>query len=463
MTRRWGLRTRLLLAFAVLVVLTAMAVAGGMYVQARRVILQKAQDAAALSLTDQLATMTPLSVLPPTQAELDRLADAVSDRADLGMAVYGDRWSTGAGSSVVSAELRAAVQSGTVSWQRVTQAAEPLLVVGARMPYADGSSTVEVYSFRSLAPEEQSISSMATLAWLTAGGALLVAALLAFAAARGVLQPVRELEEAAARLGAGDLTTRLRVQGSDELASVAATFNNTAAALGSHVDELRRMEAEARRFVADVSHELRTPLAAMTAVTDVLDEESATLPPDAAEAARLVSQETKNLTRLVNDLIEITKFDSGTASLVSDEIDVREAVAATLRTRGWSGRVTANLPSGVTARLDSRRLDVIVANLVGNALTHGERPVTVDLAADPDRLTITVRDEGPGLPPDVRPNVFQRFYKADTARARSKGSGLGLAIAWENTQLHGGTLTAESGSDGGAVFTLTLPRQGSGR
>jgi two-component system sensor histidine kinase MtrB len=218
------------------------------------------------------------------------------------------------------------------------------------------------------------------------------------------------------------------------------------------------MEAESRRFVADVSHELRTPLAAMTAVADVLDEEAAALTPDAAEAARLVSQETRNLTRLVNDLIEITRLDSGKATLVVDEIDVGAAIQATLNSRGWSTEVTMNVPSGVTARLDPRRLDVIVANLVGNALTHGAKPVTVTLTADDNWCTVEVRDEGLGLPPTVASQVFDRFYKASAARSRSQGSGLGLAIARENAQLHGGTLTAADGEKG-AVFTLALPRK----
>ena len=219
------------------------------------------------------------------------------------------------------------------------------------------------------------------------------------------------------------------------------------------------MEADARRFVADVSHELRTPLAAMTAVTDVLDEEADRLPEPAGRAARLVSQETLNLTELVNDLIEISRFDSGVAALVPNEVDVAELVSATLRTRGWSEQVRTELPDAVTARLDPRRLDVIVANLVGNALRHGEPPVSVRLRDDPHWITLKVRDHGPGLDEAVLPHVFDRFYKADATRARSEGSGLGLAIARENARLHRGDLTVANAPDGGAVFTLRLPRR----
>jgi two-component system sensor histidine kinase MtrB len=164
----------------------------------------------------------------------------------------------------------------------------------------------------------------------------------------------------------------------------------------------------------------------------------------------------------VNDLIEVTRFDAGSAALALDDVDVAEAVGATLRARGWLTEVAAELTPGVRARLDPRRLDVIVANLVGNALRHGAPPVTVRLTAEPDWLTVEVTDEGPGLDPEVLPRVFDRFYKADTARSRSEGSGLGLAIAWENAKLHGGTLTAATRPHGGAVFTARLPRDSGG-
>jgi two-component system sensor histidine kinase MtrB len=230
------------------------------------------------------------------------------------------------------------------------------------------------------------------------------------------------------------------------------------------------MEANARRFVADVSHELRTPLAAMTAVTDTLDEEAANLDGDAATAAGLVGAETRRLATLVENLIEITRFDAGRAELhLDDEVDVATAVTATLTARGWTDEVATALPAGVTAVLDRRRLDVIVANLVGNALRHGAPPVTVTAGAetDPDGaewIRVTVADHGAGLPPEIAPHVFERFYKADAARARSDGSGLGLAIALENARLHGGTIEAGNGARGGAAFALRLPRRpGAGR
>lgn len=460
-----GLRARLLLAFALLCVVTAAAVAGGIYVQARNDILQRTQDAAVRAMTSRLEALYPLRSPAPGPAELGEIADTVTDGNSSAVAVYQEAHSpAGLDPGVIPPELRRAVAGGDIAWQRVVWQGEPNLIIGAPLLIVEPDRTtrvsgIEVYTARSLLPEQRSIDRLAALAWLTGGAALAFAVVLALLATRGVLRPVRELGRAARLLGEGELRTRIAVRGSDELADVARTFNNTAAELERHVKQLREMEADARRFVADVSHELRTPLATLASVADVLDEEAAQLPEPAGMAARLVSQETHNLTRLVNDLIEISRFDSGVAALALDDVDVAELVRATLRTRGWSEPVHTELPPAVTARLDPRRVDVILANLVGNALRHGEPPVSVRLSADPHWIALEVRDHGPGLDEAVLPHVFDRFYKANAARARSEGSGLGLAIARENARLHRGDLTVTNAPDGGAMFTLRLPRR----
>ncbi|ANN17388.1 two-component sensor histidine kinase [Amycolatopsis orientalis] len=461
----WGLRTRLLLAFSLLVVVTAATVAGGTYVLSRTLILQQAQDATARVLVDKASALYPLGPMPPSDGTLSRISGELSDRDLSSLVLYADKASGNEQlRSLITPELREQVRSGNVAWQRVVVRGTPMLVLGTRftLTLADGqrqASGIEAYVARNMLAEERSIGELATRAWLIGGVALLFAVGLALLAARGVLRPVRELGEAAQRLGEGDLRTRIGVRGSDELAGVARTFNETAEALQRHVGELERMEADARRFVADVSHELRTPLAAMTAVADVLEQEAPRLSGDAGRAVRMSIDETHHLTRLVNDLIEVSRFDAGAAALAPEEVDVAEVVTASLRIRGWAAEVEKDLPTGIFATLDPRRLDVIVANLVGNAVRHGEKPVTLRLSEAGEWITLEVSDRGPGLSPEVLPHVFDRFYKADSARGRSGGSGLGLAIAWENARLHRGTLIAANGPDGGAVFTLRLPRQ----
>lgn len=166
---------------------------------------------------------------------------------------------------------------------------------------------------------------------------------------------------------------------------------------------------------------------------------------------------------LVEDLMEISRFDARAAELNADEVDVAEAIRKTLHNRHWTdGRVRTDLPDGIRARLDPRRFDIVVANLVGNALRHGSAPVMVRLCTGtrpdgPPVLITEVTDSGPGIRPESLPHIFDRFYKADAARTRSTGSGLGLAITRENVKLHGGTIRAGNPPEGGAVFTVEIP------
>jgi signal transduction histidine kinase len=202
----------------------------------------------------------------------------------------------------------------------------------------------------------------------------------------------------------------------------------------------------------------------------VLEEEQDSFDPMIAPAVQLVVSETRRLGDLVENLMEVTRFDAGTARLVLDDVDVSDQVTACIDARAWLDAVELDAERGITARLDPRRLDVILANLVGNALKHGGSPVRVSVHVRAgtaprggDELVIEVTDHGPGIPQDVLPHVFDRFYKASASRPRSEGSGLGLSIAMENAHIHGGTIRAHNSEqpDEGAVFTLRLPRDAS--
>jgi len=179
-----------------------------------------------------------------------------------------------------------------------------------------------------------------------AGLLLAMITTVAIAASRPVLLPVRRLARAAQRMSGGDLSVRIQPRGRDELAQLVTSFNGMASALEDKVGELEQMEARARQFAGDVSHELRTPLTAMTAVTDILYEHPG-LTGDAATAARLVRQEVLHLNRLVEDLIEISRFDAGTAQLVTDDTDVATVVGRCLRARSWTD-VSADVPAELT-------------------------------------------------------------------------------------------------------------------
>jgi two-component system sensor histidine kinase MtrB len=279
---------------------------------------------------------------------------------------------------------------------------------------------------------------------------LTIAATAALLIARRVLHPVGQLAQAADRIASGDLDVRLTPEGHDELARLVATFNTMTAQVQQSVEELRHMEANARRFAADASHELRSPLAAMTAVTEILTDRAAALDAEEARVTALVVEGITRLGRLVEDLLEISRFDAGTIRLDLETLRLADAVDACLALRDWDGRVRVDVPDYLIVTADRRRLDFV--------LTHGAPPVEIRAAAildDPARrLRVTVRDHGPGLPPDALTAVFDRFYKAEAARSPSDGSGLGLAIALENARLHGGSITASNGPQSGATFTL---------
>ncbi|WP_323372039.1 HAMP domain-containing sensor histidine kinase [Streptomyces katsurahamanus] len=472
-----GLRIRLVVVFVAVALISAVTATALAYRDARTAVLQRTQNTAVNDLREQVAEVAADFDVPPDQRSLARFAAEVSEGIGARIVVARHQDLVAVSDSLadtesrITAELRAAVRAGDEArFQRVEWRGEPYLVVGMPVTYADGdrrTSGLEVFAITDLRAERDDTAALLDSVRAGIVPVVLLAAVLALLAAGTVLRPVRKLGRATRELAAGDLGSRTAVTGHDELADLARTFNETADALQASDAELREQEAKARRFVADVSHELRTPLAAMTMVATVLEEDADQLPPDAARAARTVGAETARLARLVEDLMEISRFDAKAVRLNAAETDLAETVRASLALRGWTDRVHTRLPEGVRAAVDRRRIDVIVANLVGNALRHGAPPVTVTLraarAADGEQVTLEVADHGPGLPPGARERVFDRFYKADESRTRGasddsgQGSGLGTAIALENARLHGGTIDVADGPQGGAVFTLRLP------
>ncbi|GAA4865971.1 sensor histidine kinase [Saccharopolyspora rosea] len=465
MTWRWwprGLRARLLVAFALVTVLGAVAAAWSSAGTASNALVTSTQQRLIETVLGQIGPIAPQLTYPPDQEALDRLRAAVGPDT---LVTYRDlRSADGAGADLVTDELRTAVRAQhRLVTQRIIADGRPWLLVGTPIMITapDGARTpsgIEVYSARDLTDVEQQIDGLARYAVITAALALPLAVVVALLAAGSVLRPVRELRDTARRLAAGELDARSSPQGADELAELTATVNEMAESLQTSMATMRQMQADARRFAADVSHELRTPLSTLTAVVEVMATAADGMEPDAQESAQLAITETQRLVRLVDDLMEVSRFDAGTAQLRMEEIDVVGAVRDCLRARGWLDQVDLVAPDEVRLRLDQRRLDVIVANLVGNALRHGARPVRVHLSVSREDVRIEVTDSGPGLPEQVLPHVFDRFYKADAARTRTPGSGLGLAIALENARLHGGDLSAGNAEGGGARFVVRLPR-----
>ena len=290
---------------------------------------------------------------------------------------------------------------------------------------------------------------------------------IAWLVTRQIVQPVRHTAGIAEMLAAGRLQERLAIRGTDELAKLGTSFNKMADSLQRQIRELEDLSRLQRRFVSDVSHELRTPLTTVRMAADVLHAARGDFPPAVARSAELLQHELDRFEALLVDLLEISRHDARAAVLEADSVDVGELVHAVVDlSRSHAERtgcpIELQLPDdAVFAEVDGRRVQRIVRNLINNALEHGERrPVRVAVAASDDAVAISVRDYGVGLRPGESTLVFNRFWRADAARARSSGgTGLGLAIALEDARLHGGWLQAWGEVGHGACFRLTLPRR----
>ncbi|ELS55988.1 putative Sensor kinase protein [Streptomyces viridochromogenes Tue57] len=479
-----SLRLRLVVVFGLVALTAAVSASGIAYWLNREAVLTRTQDAVLRDFQQEMQTRAGLLPEAPTQDELQHTAGQMansSQRFSVLLVAEDADGNPVSGSSGgldgftladVPGSLREAVNKKQkvastdrseyrLYWQRTVENDTPYLVAGTKV--MGGGATG--YMLKSLEPEAKDLNSLAWSLGIATGLALIGSALLAQAAATTVLKPVQRLGVAARRLGEGKLDTRLRVSGTDELADLSRTFNKAAEALEKRVADMAGRDEASRRFVADMAHELRTPLTAITAVTEVLEEEleaeSGSMDPMIEPAVRLVVSETRRLNDLVENLMEVTRFDAGTARLVLDDVDLADQITACIDARAWLDAVDLDAERGIMARLDPRRLDVILANLIGNALKHGGSPVRVSVRAADDSIVIQVQDHGPGIPEDVLPHVFDRFYKASASRPRSEGSGLGLSIALENAHIHGGEITAANSPEGGAVFTLRLPRDAS--
>jgi two-component system sensor histidine kinase MtrB len=340
---------------------------------------------------------------------------------------------------------------------------QPYLVYGSPVVVSFGQ--FELYYFFPLAAEQQAVDLVRTAVIATGTALVLLLVLLAALTTRLVVQPVRSAARTAQRLSAGLLDQRMEVRGEDDLALLAASFNQMAENLQRQIIRLEEMSRLQRRFTSDVSHELRTPLTTVRMAADLIFTEREEFDPAVARSAELLHAELDRFEALLTDLLEISRFDAGFAVLDAEPTDlvpIVTAVAERLRPLAQRAgvRIDLRVPEPpVIAEVDPRRVERILRNLVGNAVEHAEgQPVTVSLACDESAVAVTVRDQGVGLNPGEEKLVFNRFWRADPSRARQTGgTGLGLSIALEDARLHGGWLEAWGARGLGAQFRLTLP------
>ena len=276
-----------------------------------------------------------------------------------------------------------------------------------------------------------------------------------------VVVPVRQAAKAAERFTSGDYEARLQVISQDEFATLVKSFNEMAAAIQQQITRLENLSKLQQRFVSDVSHELRTPLTTIRMASDLIYNHRKEFDANTARSAELLLNQIDRFELLLNDLLEVSRFDAQAATLQLSNFDLISLIRKSIDyTNLNSQKIELISPDSLSINADARRIERIMRNLLSNAIDHSEdKPITITVAANESDVSVAVRDLGIGFNENQSLRLFDRFWRADPSRTRSRGgTGLGLSIALEDAKLHGGQLQAWGKPNQGANFVLTLPK-----
>ncbi|MEI7992289.1 MAG: HAMP domain-containing sensor histidine kinase [Actinomycetota bacterium] len=460
--RRISLRTRILLSFALGgLALSAFLAATTYSFTKSRLVRQRDQSALTDAYKSASLVTGDLRSNPTDVMELlSRLQTLGVERPVL---YYRGSWYAGRadfGPNALPEALKARINADGRAARMVTRVRdEPVIAVGIPLEKVDAS----YFEFSSLEELQATLSSVGRAligaGVITTSLGLLLGAL----AARRAVRPLADAAQAAQSIAGGRLDTRLDPGGDPDLRGLANSFNNMASALQ------QRVERDAR-FASDVSHELRSPLMTLAASVEVLQARRDDMPERAQTALDLLVGDVMRFQGLVEDLLEISRFDAGAIHLNLDELLVGEFVrqAVNVSSARDTPVVVTERGEQMLIRGDRRRLARVVANLIDNARLHGSGAIAISVgeAQEPEPISnvwIAVEDEGAGVPEEERSLVFERFARGGAAgrRATSEGAGLGLALVAEHVRLHGGKVWVEDRLDRepGARFVIELPAE----
>ena len=321
----------------------------------------------------------------------------------------------------------------------------------------------------SLEPTDEELESLREILAYVVPIALILAGVGGWFLARQSLSPVVAMVERARRMSAENLSGRLPVANPrDELGRLAETFNDLLGRLEASITTQRQLMAMQRQFMADASHELRTPVNTTRTAANVALQQLHREEVEYRDTLAIVEQQATRLSRIVDDMFTLARADAGTYPVRQMPMYLDEVVDDVVK----AARVLASTQEvsieAVTIRFapltgDEDLIRRLIVNLLDNAIryTSPGRTVRIDLEQAPRGYTLSVSDSGPGIPADVQPHIFERFYRADTARTRrwdaDSGAGLGLALARWIAEVHGGHLTLARSSEAGSTFTAFLP------
>ena len=287
-----------------------------------------------------------------------------------------------------------------------------------------------------------------------------------------LLSPIKGMTKAAEAMADGDFSKKIKVESYDEIGILSMTFNDMAAQIETMLEELKNAEILRREFVANVSHELRTPLTSIRAYAETISDTKGIEKETEEEFLRVIINESDRMTKIVQDLLELSRLDSGSIKLTIEEFSVEQslrdvfsavALEAKKRNHQLELELEWKLPD-ITG--DRARIEQVLMNIIANALkyTPDGGKINISGGSAQNDVWIRIEDTGIGIPQEDIARVFDRFYRVDKARSReSGGTGLGLSIANEIITLHGGGISIESEQGIGTVVTITLPLSGEAR
>lgn len=375
-------------------------------------------------------------------------------------------------SDLITPEIRnAVVSNGSHSYSQMINMADkgqypvPGIVMGSMLrPATTGG--IEFYAIYSFADQQRSVLSVQMALLAVSVVTSVVMGIIVFLALHSVIRPVTKVAGAAEGLAQGESDVRVTEDRTDELGTLQRSFNVMADSINEKIGQLEEAEAYQRRFVSDVSHELRTPVTTIRMATDLLFQSRDDLDPNKRRTVELLDKQVSRFASMLEDLLEISRYEAGQTSLNPDLCDacdlVRKVVQQVAQIAGTKGvAVNALLPDHkVMITVDANRCTSILRNLVNNAIDFAEDgPVQLRLAVSEQAVVFSVRDWGTGIAPEDLTHIFERFWRADPSRSRlTGGTGLGLSIALDNTNLMHGLLQVRSQIGQGTWFLLTLPR-----
>ncbi|GAA1382776.1 HAMP domain-containing sensor histidine kinase [Catellatospora chokoriensis] len=447
--RRPGLRARVTAGFAVGALLVSAAMALLSYQLTERFLLdERERTARRAALFDAGIVRAGLDTDNPEVLPVLRSLDTGANRRAL-IWRDGEFYSRTVVDSTLTDSLPPSVMSlveqGKPAVQRTRIAGRPAMVFG--IPLGDSTALYEVDYMSEL---DGNLKVLALVLTLVAAGTAVAGALLGMYSSRRVMRPLNTVADAARDIAGGRLGARLDPATEPDLARLATSFNHM-------VDQLSaRMERD-RRFAADVSHELRSPLQTLAAAASVLDRRRDKFDERTATAAGLVVEEVQRFQELVTDLLELARSDQPADTA---PVDVAALARQVCRHRGLpASLVTVDTDTSPVWRVDRRRIEQVLANLIDNAQAHGGGVVAVRLTAQPGASVLEVDDEGPGVSAADREAIFDRFVRGRSASARgdNDGTGLGLALVAQHVTAHDGSVQVLDRPGGGARFRIELP------